>query len=46
MEIDMKALIAALIALPLLVACNTIEGIGTDVEKVGEKVKETAQDNK
>lgn len=41
-----KTLIVALIALPMLVACNTIEGIGKDVEKAGEKVKETAQDNK
>jgi entericidin B len=42
----MKKLIVALIALPMLVACNTIEGMGKDVETVGKKVKETAQDNK
>ncbi|MEO1102086.1 MAG: entericidin [Pseudomonadota bacterium] len=40
----MKALIAALAALPLLAACNTIEGIGEDVEATGKVVKETAQD--
>lgn len=42
----MKALIAILVSLPLLVACNTIEGIGKDVEAAGKKVKETAQDSK
>lgn len=40
----MKALIAALVALPLLAACNTIEGLGEDVEATGKVVKETAQD--
>jgi len=42
----MKAIILALIAIPLLTACNTLEGIGKDVETVGKKVKETAQDAK
>ncbi|MEM9226119.1 MAG: entericidin [Pseudomonadota bacterium] len=40
----MKACIAALIALPLLAACNTISGIGADVEAAGKVVKETADD--
>ncbi len=42
----MKAIILALVALPLLAACNTLEGVGKDVETVGKKVKETAQDAK
>lgn len=42
----MKAFIAALIALPLLTACNTISGIGADVETAGKVVKETAEDAK
>lgn len=41
----MKALILALVALPLLTACNTIEGIGKDVEKAGKTVKEAAEDS-
>lgn len=40
----MKALFALLFALPVLAACNTIEGIGKDVETAGKVVKETAQD--
>jgi len=42
----MKALIAALIVLPLLTACNTLEGVGKDVESAGKVLKETAQDAK
>ncbi len=42
----MKTLIAALFALPVLAACNTIEGIGEDVEATGKVVKETASDVK
>ncbi|MEL6245485.1 MAG: entericidin A/B family lipoprotein [Pseudomonadota bacterium] len=42
----MKAIIAALVTLPLLAACNTIEGVGKDVEATGKVVKETAQDVK
>jgi len=42
----MKAIILALVALPLLTACNTLEGLGKDVETVGKTVKETAQDVK
>lgn len=40
----MKALLAALILVPMLGACNTIQGIGEDVETVGKVVKETAED--
>ncbi len=42
----MKAIILALVVLPLLTACNTLEGLGKDVETVGKVVKETAQDVK
>ncbi len=42
----MKAIILTLVALPLLAACNTLEGVGKDVETVGKVVKETAQDAK
>ena len=42
----MKTLIALCLALPMLAACNTIEGIGKDVETAGKVVKEKAQDAK
>ncbi len=42
----MKAIILALVALPLLTACNTIEGLGKDVESAGKVVKDTAADAK
>lgn len=40
----MKVLLAALIALPILASCNTVRGIGADVEAAGKVVKETAED--
>lgn len=40
----MKAILAIFIALPLLAACNTIAGVGKDVEAAGKVVKETAED--
>ncbi|MEM1390766.1 MAG: entericidin A/B family lipoprotein [Pseudomonadota bacterium] len=40
----MKALFALLLALPLLAACNTIAGVGKDVEAAGKVVKDTAED--
>ncbi|MEO0548941.1 MAG: entericidin [Pseudomonadota bacterium] len=42
----MKALIAALIALPLLAACNTVAGVGEDVETVGKVLKDSANEAK
>ncbi|MDJ0920159.1 MAG: entericidin [Henriciella sp.] len=42
----MKALIAALIALPILAACNTIAGVGEDVETVGKVLKDSANEAK
>ncbi|MEM1088009.1 MAG: entericidin A/B family lipoprotein [Pseudomonadota bacterium] len=42
----MKALFALLFAVPMLAACNTIAGVGEDVEAAGKVVKETAEDVK
>ena len=36
----------ALLALPLLAACNTFEGLGQDVQNGGENIEETAQEAK
>ena len=38
-----KSALAGLIALPLLAACNTIEGVGQDVQAVGSGVTSAAQ---
>ncbi|MEP0314911.1 MAG: entericidin A/B family lipoprotein [Hyphomonas sp.] len=45
----MKKLMAAVLALsmlPLVSACNTVEGVGRDVQAGGEIVSETARDVK
>ncbi len=45
----MKTFLKAVAALSLtvtLVACNTIEGFGKDVEKAGDKIEETAKKSK
>ncbi|MAN65266.1 entericidin A/B family lipoprotein [Hyphomonas sp.] len=45
----MKKLMAAALALsmlPLVSACNTVEGVGRDVQAGGEIVSETARDVK
>lgn len=44
----MRKLVGALIipAAMLIAGCNTIEGLGRDVESVGDAVEETARDNK
>jgi len=34
----------ALFSLNFLVACNTVKGAGQDVQKVGEKVEQKADD--
>ena len=39
----MKKLILILAATYVLAACNTVEGFGKDVQKVGEKVEESAK---
>lgn len=42
----MKAFLALLFALPILAGCNTVAGLGQDVEAAGKVVKETAEDVK
>ncbi|MCB1954651.1 MAG: entericidin A/B family lipoprotein [Rhodocyclaceae bacterium] len=43
----MKATLALIIAAAFtLGACNTVEGVGKDIEAGGEKVQETAKDVK
>jgi entericidin A len=47
-EIPMKRILSlavlALFSLNFLVACNTMKGAGQDVQKVGEKVEQKADD--
>jgi predicted small secreted protein len=38
-----RLLALVVLTLPLLSACNTIEGIGKDLKKVGESVEEAAK---
>lgn len=38
------ALVLTLAACALVSACNTVQGIGKDVERGGEKVQETAKE--
>ena len=44
----MKAYKLALIGLASLIAaaCNTVEGVGKDVEAAGDTISDTAQENK
>lgn len=45
----MKKILAAMtivLALPMLAACNTIEGIGKDVRAGGQAVEEVARDTR
>jgi entericidin B len=43
----MKRLIAAILGTSfLLAACNTMEGLGRDVEKGGQKVEQKADEHK
>lgn len=39
-------LVASLYAMSHLTACNTVEGMGKDTERVGEKVQDVADDAK
>ncbi len=47
-ERSMKRIVSlallALFSMNFLVACNTVKGAGKDVEKVGEKVQQSADD--
>ncbi len=38
----MKTLALFFLTLPLLVGCNTMEGIGKDVKKIGSTIEEKA----
>ncbi len=38
----MKTLFAALALTLLLAGCNTVKGVGQDVQKAGEKIEDTA----
>lgn len=42
----LPSVIAALLILPMLAACNTMEGLGQDVQKGGENLEQSAQENK
>ena len=39
-------ILACLLILPMLSACNTFEGFGQDVQKGGENIEESADKNK
>ncbi|MFC6200046.1 entericidin A/B family lipoprotein [Ponticaulis profundi] len=41
----MKMLLLSMFAVSVA-ACNTVEGVGQDVEEVGEEIEETADNNK
>ena len=40
----MKALIALVLMLPMLAACNTIQGLGQDIENAGDALEEATKD--
>lgn len=42
----LPSVIAALLILPMLAACNTMEGLGQDVQKGGENLEQSVQENK
>lgn len=44
MKRTIAMLLLALLTLGLLSACNTVEGFGKDVKKVGEKMEGAAKD--
>lgn len=39
-----KAIVSTLLAAYVLTACNTMQGLGRDVERGGEKMQGAAQD--
>lgn len=42
----LSVLAVTLLSLGTLTACHTIEGAGEDIEAAGDKIEETASDNK
>lgn len=41
-----KTILAVLAALALLSACETVEGLGRDTQKLGGKISDAAEKNK
>ncbi|MBY0354844.1 MAG: entericidin A/B family lipoprotein [Rickettsiales bacterium] len=39
-------ILLSIIAMNLLAACNTVEGVGEDVKAGGHKLEKTAEENK
>jgi predicted small secreted protein len=42
----MRSLIAAICTMLFLVGCNTMEGVGKDMEAAGDAIEDSAKDNK
>jgi len=40
----MAMMLVAMFSVGMLSACNTVKGVGKDVEKVGDKMQESADD--
>jgi predicted small secreted protein len=40
---NLQSLVALLAAALLATACNTIEGVGKDIQKAGEKIEEASK---
>ena len=38
--------LVALVSLPILAACNTVEGLGKDIQVGGEKIENSAEKHK
>ncbi len=45
-KVKLLSITVALFSLVALSACNTIEGAGEDIKAAGEKIGETASENK
>lgn len=47
MKLSIRPLVGSLVVLSTmaLAACNTMEGVGEDVEEAGESVQDAADDN-
>ncbi len=41
-----KAILALVLMLPVLTACNTMEGLGQDIQKGGSNLERAADENK
>lgn len=46
MQHTLRLFVLALTLSLTLAACNTVEGVGKDVEAAGDKLEDTASDNK